>query len=218
MSPARASAAVLLRRCRSTRWWGGDSTSGGAISADGSSTAGPFTTRAAEDFMCARRSRRHRRDLRDGRRIRALFAQARRTSPTPRVRSRTRKRRSAQTRGSSTSSRSSTMRWTNVVNSEYRTPWSRSTVGRLNAICACSTVSNWHEVDPSYPDVPLKLYGAGTDRDVRLLHGRDQRRGGREPAYTPATEDDNVTVQGVSGDKGGVGLLRLLVSRRTRTP
>ncbi len=66
------------------------------IQADGSSTVGPFTTRAAENFKQAERGRggdgRH---LRHGRRLRALLPAARSTSPTPLGRS-TRKTRTKQ--------------------------------------------------------------------------------------------------------------------------
>jgi phosphate transport system substrate-binding protein len=67
-------------------------------------------------------------------------------------------------------------------------------------------VSNWNQIDPSYPDVPLKLYGAGTDSGTfdyftEVINGE---AGASRSDYS-ATEDDNVTVQGVSGDKGGLG-------------
>ena len=47
---SRALAVVLVAAAALAGCGGGDSSSGGAISADGSSTVGPFTTRAAEDF------------------------------------------------------------------------------------------------------------------------------------------------------------------------
>ena len=95
---------------------------------------------------------------------------------------------------------------TNVVNSEN--DWVTClTVERLNAIWKPgSTVSNWNEVDPSYPDVPLKLYGAGTDSGT-FDYFTDAINGEEGASRTDfsATEDDNVTVQGVSGDKGALG-------------
>ncbi len=43
-------------------------------------------------------------------------------------------------------------------------------------------MTNWNQVDPSFPDQELVLGGAGHGlRDVRLLHRRHQRRGGGEP-------------------------------------
>ena len=70
-----------------------------------------------------------------------------------------------------------------------------------------SKVDNWNEVDPSFPDADAEAVRPGHRlRHVRLLHRRDQRRGGRQPQRLPAPrEDDNVTVQGVEGDEGGLG-------------
>jgi phosphate transport system substrate-binding protein len=61
-------------------------------------------------------------------------------------------------------------------------------------------------VDPLFPDVPLKLYGAGTDSGTfdyftGVINGEE---GASRSDYS-ATEDDNVTVQGVSGDRGALG-------------
>lgn len=69
-----------------------------------------------------------------------------------------------------------------------------------------STVKNWNEVDPSFPDVPLTLYGAGPDSGTfdyftGAINGEE---GNSRTDYNP-TEDDNVTVQGVSGAEGGLG-------------
>jgi phosphate transport system substrate-binding protein len=69
-----------------------------------------------------------------------------------------------------------------------------------------SKVDNWKQVDPKFPDVSLKLFGAGTDSGTfdyftAEINGKE---GASRTDYN-ATEDDNVTVQGVSGDKGGMG-------------
>ena len=89
-SPARTAAAeetggmsmrALLRcsvcrrvRARARRLRRGRRAAAGAtITADGSSTVGPFVTKAAEDFKAERRSRRHGRHLRHRRRLRALL-------------------------------------------------------------------------------------------------------------------------------------------------
>ena len=95
---------------------------------------------------------------------------------------------------------------TNVVNLEN--DWATClTVEQLNAIWKPgSKVSNWNQIDPSYPDVPLKLYGAGTDSGTfdyftDVINGEE----GASRSDFSATEDDNVTVQGVSGDKGALG-------------
>jgi phosphate transport system substrate-binding protein len=73
-----------------------------------------------------------------------------------------------------------------------------------------SKVDNWNQVDPSFPDQKLALYGAGTDSGTfdyftEAINGEE---GASRSDYN-ATEDDNVTVQGVSGDKGGLGYFGL---------
>ena len=69
-----------------------------------------------------------------------------------------------------------------------------------------STVSNWNEVDPSFPDEPLPLFGPGTDSGTfdyftDVINGEE---GVSRTDFTPS-EDDNVIVQGVAGSKGGLG-------------
>jgi len=73
-----------------------------------------------------------------------------------------------------------------------------------------SKVKNWNQVDPSFPDQSLKLYGPGTDSGTfdfftEQINGEK----GQSRSDYSATEDDNVTVQGVSGDKGGLGYFGL---------
>ena len=69
-----------------------------------------------------------------------------------------------------------------------------------------SKVSNYKELDPSFPDQKVALFGAGTDSGAfdfftAEINGEE---GDTRKDYSPS-EDDNVTVQGVSGDKGGLG-------------
>jgi phosphate transport system substrate-binding protein len=73
-----------------------------------------------------------------------------------------------------------------------------------------SKVKNWNQVDPKFPDQSLKLYGPGTDSGTfdfftEQINGEK----GQSRSDYSATEDDNVTVQGVSGDKGGLGYFGL---------
>jgi len=81
------------------------------------------------------------------------------------------------------------------------------TVEQLSAIwMSGSTVANWNEVDPSFPDLQLDLYGAGTDSGTfdyftDVINGEE---GNSRTDYTPS-EDDNTTVQGVAGSEGGMG-------------
>ena len=81
------------------------------------------------------------------------------------------------------------------------------TVEELNKIWAPdSTVANWNEVRSDFPDLPLQLFGAGTDSGTfdYFTDAINGEEGASRTDYTP-TEDDNVTVQGVSGSEGGLG-------------
>ncbi|MCW2924189.1 MAG: phosphate binding protein [Thermoleophilia bacterium] len=69
-----------------------------------------------------------------------------------------------------------------------------------------SAVKNWKDVDPSFPDKELTLYGPGTDSGTfdyftEQVNGEE---GASRSDYT-ASEDDNVLVQGVAGDEGALG-------------
>jgi phosphate transport system substrate-binding protein len=69
-----------------------------------------------------------------------------------------------------------------------------------------SKVNNWKQVRASFPDVPIKLYGPGTDSgtfDYFTLAINGKEKSSR--ADYQASEDDNVLVQGVTGDKGALG-------------
>jgi phosphate transport system substrate-binding protein len=73
-----------------------------------------------------------------------------------------------------------------------------------------SKVNNWNQVDPSFPNEPLKLFGAGTDSGTfDYFTGAINGEEGRSRSDYSATEDDNVTVTGVSGTKGGLGYFGL---------
>lgn len=72
------------------------------------------------------------------------------------------------------------------------------------------TVTSWSDVDASFPDEPLELYGAGTDSGTfdyftEAINGEE---GAIRADYSPS-EDDNLTVQGVSGSKGAMGFFGL---------
>ena len=73
-----------------------------------------------------------------------------------------------------------------------------------------SKVDNWNEVDPSFADMKLSLYGAGTDSGTfdYFTDAIVGEEGASRSDYT-ATEDDNVTVTGVSGERGGLGYFGL---------
>jgi len=69
-----------------------------------------------------------------------------------------------------------------------------------------SKVNNWKDVRSSFPDQALKLFGPGTDSGTfeyftEAVNGR--ARASRTDYQ--ASEDDNVLVQGVTGERGGMG-------------
>ena len=75
---------------------------------------------------------------------------------------------------------------------------------------AQNVIMSWKQVRPSFPDVPLRLYGAGTssgtyDYFTEAIVGKAKSSRGD---YT-ASEDDNVLVQGVSSDQGALGFFGL---------
>jgi phosphate transport system substrate-binding protein len=85
------------------------------------------------------------------------------------------------------------------------------TVEQLNKLWAPgSKVSNFKELDPSFPDLEAKLFGAGTDSGTfdYFTEEINGEGGAIRTDYQPS-EDDNVTVQGVQGNPGGIGFFGL---------
>jgi phosphate transport system substrate-binding protein len=69
-----------------------------------------------------------------------------------------------------------------------------------------SKVKSLSEIDPSLPDTQLSLFGPGTDSGTfefftEEINGEE---GNTRKDYQPS-EDDNVLVQGVEGEQGGLG-------------
>ena len=69
-----------------------------------------------------------------------------------------------------------------------------------------SKVNNWNQIRDSFPNVALKLFGAGTDSGTfdyftEAINGKAKAS---RSDYL-ATEDDNVVVQGVEGERGAMG-------------
>jgi phosphate transport system substrate-binding protein len=67
-------------------------------------------------------------------------------------------------------------------------------------------VTKWNQVNPAWPDAPIKLFGAGSDSGTfdyftEAINGKSKSSRGD---YT-ASEDDNVLVQGVSQDINAIG-------------
>ena len=67
-------------------------------------------------------------------------------------------------------------------------------------------VMKWNQVNPAWPDAPIKLFGAGSDSGTfdyftEAIVGKAKSSRGD---YTPS-EDDNVLVQGVTRDVNSIG-------------
>lgn len=80
---------------------------------------------------------------------------------------------------------------------ELKTMWAPESEGKI---------TSWSQIRAGFPDVPLDLYGAGTDSGTfdyftKAINGEE---GASRTDYNP-TEDDNVTVQGVEGAAGALG-------------
>ncbi|MDQ3484036.1 MAG: PstS family phosphate ABC transporter substrate-binding protein [Actinomycetota bacterium] len=73
-----------------------------------------------------------------------------------------------------------------------------------------STVSNWNELDPSYPDVEIGLFGPGTDSGTfdYFTDEINGEEGASRTDYQPS-EDDNVIAQGIQGKPGNTGYFGL---------
>lgn len=85
----------------------------------------------------------------------------------------------------------------------------QATVAELKKLwepAAQGKVTKWNQVNPAWPDQPVKLFGAGSDSGTfdyftEAIVGKAKSSRGD---YT-ASEDDNVLVQGVAGDVNSMG-------------
>jgi phosphate transport system substrate-binding protein len=84
-----------------------------------------------------------------------------------------------------------------ITTAQLKKIWSPAAQGK---------VTNWKQVDPSFPDMPLKLFGPGTDSGTfdyftEEINGEE----GVSRSDYEASEDDNVLVEGVANTPGGMG-------------
>ena len=88
--------------------------------------------------------------------------------------------------------------------------WAREmTVEQLQTLwepAAEGTITRWNQIDPSWPNRPIELYGPGTDSGTfdyftDVIVGES---GSSRTDYT-ASEDDNILVLGVSRDENALG-------------
>ena len=179
----------------------------GTITADGSSTVGPYTTAAAEGFQ-----KRHR-----GVRVTVGISGTgggfeRFCKGETDLSNASRPMKASE----AVLCRDNGVKWLaftvandglSVVVNKANTWASCLTTTELKAIWNTgSRISSWKDVRPGFPDVPLKLFGAGTDSGTfdyftEAINGKARQS---RSDYL-ATEDDNIVVQGVSGERGGMG-------------
>lgn len=86
-----------------------------------------------------------------------------------------------------------------ITMAELKQIWEPAAQGR---------VTKWNQVRPTWPDQPLKLFGAGADSGTfdyftEAVVGKAKSSRGD---YT-ASEDDNTLVQGISNDKQALGYI-----------
>ena len=82
----------------------------------------------------------------------------------------------------------------------------KSELNKIWSVAAQGTVTNWSQVRSSWPDRSLNLFGPGTDSGTfeyftEAINGKAKESRGDYQA----SEDDNVLVQGVSGDQNALG-------------
>jgi phosphate transport system substrate-binding protein len=185
---------------------GGGDEGGGTISADGSSTLGPFVTKAAEDFKAEQDV-----DVTvgisgTGGGFERFCAGETDLSNASRPIDEEEVALCEEGGVEYLEFQVATDALTNVVNKAN--DWVTClTVEQLKAIWEPgSKVANWNQVDPSFPDVRLVAFGPGTDSGTfdyytDVIVGEE----GASRTNYQASEDDNVTVQGVAGERGGLG-------------
>ena len=85
----------------------------------------------------------------------------------------------------------------------------QATVAELKKMwepAAQGKIMRWNQINPAWPDQPIKLFGAGSDSGTfdyftEAIVGKSKSSRGD---FT-ASEDDNVLVQGVAGDVNSIG-------------
>lgn len=81
------------------------------------------------------------------------------------------------------------------------------TIEQLNLIYS-ATVTNWNEINPECGDIAIELFSPGTDSGTfdyfveEVFEADDAAIIAADPQFS---EDDNVLVQGVEGNPGGIG-------------
>ncbi|HUP31852.1 MAG TPA: PstS family phosphate ABC transporter substrate-binding protein [Gaiellaceae bacterium] len=183
----------------------------GTVTADGSSTLGPYTTAAAEGYQNKNRSARVTVGISG---TGGGFERFCRGETDLSNASRPMKNSEA------IHCRDAGVKWVaftvandglSIVVNKQNTWANCLTVAELRKIWEPSSkLSNWSQVREGFPNVSLKLFGAGTDSGTfdyftEAINGKAKAS---RSDYL-ATEDDNITVRGVEGERGGLGYFGL---------
>ena len=88
-----------------------------------------------------------------------------------------------------------------LTTAELKTLWAKGATG---------TVTSWKQVNASFPDAPIKLYGPGTDSGTfdYFTEAINGKAGDSRTDFSPS-EDDNTIVKGVAGDVNALGYFGL---------
>ena len=188
---------------------GGSESLSGRIEADGSSTVGPFTTRAAESFQQENSGVQVTVGVSGtGGGFERFCAGETDISNASRAIEDDEKAACEQQGVEYAEFQVANDALTVIVNSEN--DWATClTTEELKKIWEPdSEVNSWNQVRPDFPDQELKLFGPGTDSGTfdYFTDSINGEEGASRTDYSPS-EDDNIIVQGVSGEKGGLGYL-----------
>jgi phosphate transport system substrate-binding protein len=98
---------------------------------------------------------------------------------------------------------------TSITTAELKTLWQPEAQGKI---------TRWNQVRSSWPDREIRLFGAGVDSGTfdyftEAINGKEKASRGD---FT-SSEDDNVLVQGVSGDEAALGYLPLAYVEQNRS-
>lgn len=189
----------------------GDNAVGGAISVDGSSTVGPFVTIAAEDFKTSGASTQITVGISGTGGGFERFCKGETDISNASRAIKDEEKTACQKGGVEYAELQVANDGLSVVVNSANDWATCLTTDQLKKIWEPgSKINNWKDVDPKFPDQGMKLFGAGTDSGTfDFFTDKINGKGGASRTDYQPTEDDNVTVEGVSGEKGGLGYFGL---------